>query len=390
MATEAQQALNREDYNAAIPLLQKIAAARPSEPMTHFELGYSYSELKRNNEAAAEYRRALELNPSLAAAHVNLGLVLLDSDPAAALESFKHAEALLPGQGQPHYLAAQALERSGKALDALTEYQSAVDLAPKDGAMRFAFGRALLNAGRDADAETQFRAGAALPGDASQSLLGLAEVLGREKKQAEAADEFAAYLEKKPADRGARFERAVTLGDLNRFDDAIAELDRLAKDGTPTGDELKLRGSIYLEQKKWTEAAATLQKAKEASANDPEVLGDLGRAQIELHNYSEATATLRQAVAIDPTQVAALRSLAEADYLSGAYGAMLTTLALVEKREPLRPMDWFFRAICNEKLGQKTQALDAYKRFLSEDHKGNPDQEWQAQQRVNALSKELR
>ena len=88
-------------------------------------------------------------------------------------------------------------------------------------------------------------------------------------------------------------------------------------------------------------------------------------------------------------QVAVMRSLAEADYLSGQYAATLLALDQIGQRDTLRPMDLFIRAICNEKLGQKAAAETAYQQFLSEDHNANPDQEWQAQQRLKVLLREL-
>src|SRR6202043_1424236 len=59
LVTQAQQALDRGDYDAAVELLKQILTQRPDEALPHFELGYAYSELKRNADAAAEYRRAL-------------------------------------------------------------------------------------------------------------------------------------------------------------------------------------------------------------------------------------------------------------------------------------------------------------------------------------------
>ena len=78
------------------------------------------------------YRRAIELDPKLVAAHINLGLVLLDSDPAAALASFRRAADLTPTEGRPHYLEGRALERSGKLPEAIEEYRSAAAMTPKD------------------------------------------------------------------------------------------------------------------------------------------------------------------------------------------------------------------------------------------------------------------
>jgi tetratricopeptide (TPR) repeat protein len=389
LVAEAQQALDHQDFSAAIPLLEKISAARPQEALPHFEIGYAYSELKRNEDAAKEYRRALELDPSLAAAHLNLGLVLIESDPAAALESFRHAEALQPDQGQPHYLAGRALERERKASEALEEYRTAVQLTPKDLPMRFALAHALSGAGRDAEAEAQFREALALPGDTGPAQLGLAELLVQEKKPAEAAEALAAYLVKMPDDRDARFEHAVILENLGRLDDALGELDILGKQGDPSADALKLRGNIYSQQKRWTEAAAALQKAAEILPGDAEVFGSLGRAQIESHNYPEAIVTLRRSLSINPAQVPVMRSLAEASYLSGQYAATIQALAQVEQHEVLRPVDFFIRAICDEKMGQKADAETAYQNFLAQDHNSNPDQEWQAQQRLKMLTREL-
>ena len=162
LVTQAQQALDRGDYDAAVGLLKQILAQRPDEALPHFELGYAYSELKRGAEAAAEYRRALELNPSLVAAHLNLGLVLLASDPGAAVESFRRAAALAPTEPRPRYLAGQALERAGKLRTPLRNTMRGCRSLPRDQPLKFALARALLAAGRTADAESRFREAVAL------------------------------------------------------------------------------------------------------------------------------------------------------------------------------------------------------------------------------------
>jgi len=49
---------------------------------------------------------------------------------------------------------------------------------------------------------------------------------------------------------------------------------------------------------------------------------------------------------------------------------------------------FFIRAITEERLGMKKEALQSYTRFLAASH-GNPDQEFQARQRARILEKEL-
>ena len=434
LVTQAQQALDRGDYDAAVELLKQILAQRPDEALPHFELGYAYSELKRNAEAAAEYRRALELNPSLVAAHLNLGLVLLASDPAAAVESFRRAAALAPTEPRPRYLTGQALERAGKLQDAIAEYNSGLSIAPRDQPLKFALARALLAAGRTADAESQFREAIALDpsspagavgavqngtASAAQDLaagsaqnatangaenpapsaagnftvpakLGLAETLLRENQMGAAADAFAVYLQAAPGDRAARFERSVALQNLGRLPEALAELDRADGGATPSADSLKLRASICMQQRDWISAAAALDKALAAAPGDAQLHAWQGHTQIELRNYTAAEAELKRSLGLDPQPADVLGDLVNVYYFSARYAEALAALDLLEKRQPLTAINWFFRAICFDKLRQAAGAAAAYQKFLDLDHDSQPDQDFQARQRIKILQRELK
>jgi tetratricopeptide (TPR) repeat protein len=430
LLAQAQEALDREDYETALALLQKIIAQRPDEPLPHFELGYVYSELKRNDEAAAEYRRAIALNPSLVEAHLNLGLVLLESDPNAAAESFRHAAALVPDQGRPRYLAGQALERANKPADAIAEYTAGLTVAPRDQSLKFALARALLAAGRAAEAEVQFRetialdpsstagasastststsagtsvsnsrgAGSSAPVPAPGSSgsfttpakLGLAETLLRENKTAESVDAFAVYLDAAPGDRAARFERSVALQDLGRLDDALAELDRADRDAEPAAESLKLRGSISMQQRNWAAASAALQKAIAKSPGDAELHAWQGHTQMELRNYEPAESELKRSLTLDPGPPEVLGDLVNVYFLSGRYAEALAALDLLGTRQTLTAINWFFRAVCCDKLKKQAEAAAAYQKFLDLDQGSHADQDFQARQRIKALQQDLK
>jgi tetratricopeptide (TPR) repeat protein len=389
LLAQAQDALDRKDFAAAIPLLEKIASAKPTEAMPHFELGFAYSGLNKNPEAIAEYRRAISLDPKLAPAHLNLGISLLDSDAAAAAESFRRAVDLLPGQSRPVYLLGEALERSGKRSEAIEQYRAAATLAPKDDVILFALARALLADGQNSAAETGFRQLLSAKPDSAPGQLGLAESLLAQQKTTEAANLLADYLQKTPDDSHARFERAVALEDLNRFDDSLHELDQLDKSEAPTADSLKLRGSIYLQQKKWTEADASFQKALAASPADAELHLWAGQTKMELRDYTAAEKELRRSLELAPSNSDALRELVGVYYLSGQFENTLSTLDLLAQRETLSPLSWFFRALSCDKLGRKPEAAAAYQKFLELDRGERPDQEFQAQARLTLLLREL-
>ena len=389
LLAQAQDALDHNDFAAAIPLLEKIAAAKPGDALPHFELGFAYSGLKKNPEAVAEYRRAVSLDPNLAPAHLNLGIALLDSDPAAAVASFRRAAELLPGQSRPVYLTGEALERSGKRSQAIEQYRAATALAPQDDVILFALARALLAEGQTSAAESDFRQLLALKPDSAPAQLGLGESLLSQQKTNEAVDVLRDYLLKAPDDSHARFERAVALQDLNRFDESLRELDRLDEGAAPTAESLKLRGSIYLQQKKWTDADASFEKALAASPTDAQLHIWRGQAKMELRDYTAAESELRRSLELAPANSDALRELVGVYYLSGQYEATLSTLDLLAQHETLTPLNWFFRALSCDKLGRKSDAAAAYQKFLELDRGERPDQEFQAGARLRLLLREL-
>ena len=132
------------DFATALDPLQKYMAQRPDEPYPHFQLGYAYAGLKRAADAKTEFSRAVALDPKMAAAHLNLGLVLMDSEPGAAADAFRHAAELQPTESRPRFLAGIALERDSKFPEAIEQYRAALALSPKDYETQFALGRALL------------------------------------------------------------------------------------------------------------------------------------------------------------------------------------------------------------------------------------------------------
>src|ERR1700692_4424542 len=129
---QANDAIDKTDFAAALDPLQKYIAQRPDDAYPHFQLGYAYAGLKRAEDAKSEFSRAIALDPKMAAAHLNLGLVLMDTDPAAAAEAFRHAADLQPTESRPRFLAGFSLEHAGKFPEAIEQYRFALALSTKD------------------------------------------------------------------------------------------------------------------------------------------------------------------------------------------------------------------------------------------------------------------
>jgi Flp pilus assembly protein TadD len=386
---QANEAIDKMDFAAALDPLQKYIAQRPGEAYPHFQLGYAYAGMKRAEDAKSEFSRAIALDPKMAAAHLNLGLVLMDTDPAAAAEAFRHAAELQPTESRPRFLAGFSLEHAGKFPEAIEQYRTALALSPKDYEAHFALGRVLLRSNDAAGAEEQFRAAIASRGDAAPAQLGLASALLAQKRYEAASNSLAEYLKLKPGDRSAHFDRASALLNLNRFDEALAELDLSDAGAAPSADTLKMRGEIYMQQNKWKEAGDALKQAISLSPKDSELAEWVGHVDIELHDYSNAVRILEQVYAQNAQDVDALRDLADAFYLNENYAEALEAMDRLAKLETPKAGSWFVRAICYDKLSRKAEAIEAYQKFLDQDGGQHDTQDFQARHRILVLQKEL-
>jgi Flp pilus assembly protein TadD len=387
---QAKEAIDKLDFASALDPLQQYIAQRPDEPYPHFQLGYAYAGLKRQDDAKAEFSRAIALDPKTAAAHLNLGLVLMESDPGAAAESFRRAAELQPTESRTRFLAGYSLERAGKFTEAAEQYRGALGISPNDYEIHFALGRVLLRTNDAPGAEEQFRAAVAARADSAPARLGLANTLLAQNKYDAASDALGEYLKLNPGDRPAHFDRASALLNLNRYDDALAELDRAESGSVLTPETIKMRGEIYMQQKKWKEAGQTLTQAIRSSPKDVEVAAWLGHVDIELHDYPGAASILGQVYKQDPQSTAVLRDLANAFFLNEDYPAALGAMDSLAKLEPSNAGTWFVRAICYDKLSRKVEAIDAYQKFLDLDNEQHDNQDIEARHRMAALQRELK
>jgi Flp pilus assembly protein TadD len=383
---EAQRDIDNNQFDAAVAALQKVLTEKNDIAWAHFQLGYAYTALKRTDEARAEYEKATALDPKMSEAYLNLGILLTETKPADAVAPLRRAVDLLPAQSRPRFLLGVALERSGDIPAATESYESALRLDPTDAETATHLGNLYLGLKRYGDGETKFRAALALQSKSVPALLGLAKALEAQNKP-EAAAAFQDYLAANPSDAGARAHLIRGLLDQKKYDEALAELDREDAGKPPSLDSLRSRADILIAQKKWDDSIVTLRKAIALAPNDAQLHGGLGRVYLQKRDFPNAEKEIRIALELDRNNLSYLKDLMSTYYLGGNYPATLTILDMLAKSEPPGPGEWFIRALCCDKLKQVKAALEAYQKFLQLDQGKNPDQVWQAQQRVKVLQR---
>ncbi len=385
---QARAAIERNDFQAAVDPLQKFIAEKDDFPYAHFQLGYVYTALKQPKEARAEYEKAIALDPKMSEAHLNLGILLLESDPAAAVAPLSKAVDLLPTQTRPRFLLGAAQERSGDPKSAAQSFEAALALDPKDLDTTLHLAQLYYNQKRFGEAESKFRAALDLQLNLPAALLGLAQSLDAQKKP-EATEAYQNYLKTQPNDPAAKETLARSLIAKDQFDAAEALLGPEQPGVAPTLDSLKLRADIQIGQKKWESAALTLKRAVAVAPQDAKLRGGLGRVYLQLRDFKNAETELKAAIQLDQKNSSYWKDLSSTYYLAGNYPATLAVLDVIAKLEKPTAGTWFIRALCYDKLQQTQPALDAYQKFLELDQDKNPDQVWQAQQRSIVLKKVL-
>jgi tetratricopeptide (TPR) repeat protein len=385
---EAKRDIDRNDFEAAIAPLQKVIAEEPNTAYAHFQLAYVFTALKRVDEARAEYERTIAIDPKLSEAYLDLGILLLDKDPHAAVAPLTKAVEMRAAESRPRFLLGVAEERSGDLAKAFDSFEGAVRLDPRDFETIEHLGSLYLQLKRPADAEAKFRSALELQPTDGRALLGLAQSLDVQKKP-EAADAFRKYLAVQPTDAAARGRLVHLLLDGQEYDAAIAELDR-ADAGKPASMEsLKLRADIQIAQKKYDDAAATLARAVALAPNDAQLHGGLGRLYLQKRDFPSAEKELKIALRMEPNNLVFWKDLSSTYYLGGNFASAIATLDAIAKAETPGAGAWFIRALCYDKLNQPKPALEAYEKFLELDQDKNPDQVWQAQQRSKVLRRML-
>jgi tetratricopeptide (TPR) repeat protein len=388
LLAEAQRDIDKKDFESAIAPLHKVLIERPDFAYAHFQMGYVYTALKRNSEARAEYERTISLDPKMAEAHLDLGLLLIDERPADAVAPLRKAVELLPAQSRPRFLLGAALERTGEKAAAVELFEGALGLDPHDFDTLVHLANAYLDLKRAPEAEKKYRSALEIQPNYAPALLGLAQSLDAQKKP-EAAAAYGKYLSTQPADAAVRTRLAHLLLEQEQYDDALAELDRAGAGQAPTLDSLKLRADIQIGQKHLDDAIATLKEAIALAPNNAQLHGGLGRLFLQERDFASAEKELKVALELDKNNVIYWKDLSSTFYLAGNYQATLAALDVVGKLETPVPGAWFIRALCYDKLNQTKPALDAYEKFLELAPDKNSDQVWQAQQRSKVLRRIL-
>ena len=185
-------------------------------------IGVALLEQFKAKDAADSFRRALQLEPSLAVARINLGIALFNlPDLPAAQKELQAAIAVAPSAPQPHYVLGLAAKSQNKPDEAIASFQKVLQLDPNDVGAN----------------------------------VNLGQLYAQQRKYAEAIAVLRIAVAMEPYNATALYNLGTSLirsGQRDEGQKVVAQFQELRQRGTGT-----TLGANYLEQGRYAEAVAS-------------------------------------------------------------------------------------------------------------------------------------
>ena len=389
--TQAESDIEKKDYAAAEPLLQKVVAADPKNYQAWFDLGFVYNGLGNSSESIAAYRKSVAAKPDIFESNLNLGISLAKAGQADAEQYLRAATTLKPtanvDEGHARaWLSLAALLETNKPDQAIEAYQRAAALTPKDPEPHLSAGALLEKANRFADAEQEYKQGLAIDPGSSEALIGLANIYTRGNRFLDAEQILGKIVALHPENIQARLELGRVLVRLGKNDEAMASVQAAIKLDPGNPKIQRELADLYMSTKKYDQAEAAYRSLLNGKAPDLADLHHLiGVALLKQRKFPEAEQEFLIAVKLKPDTGEAYGDLAVAAVENKDYQLAIKAADARAKFLPEIPIGYFLRASAYDHLRAYKPAAENYHKFLEVANGQFPDQEWQARHRLIAI-----
>jgi predicted O-linked N-acetylglucosamine transferase (SPINDLY family) len=289
-------------HQEALADFDKALALQPDFVPALNNRGGSLKELKRFREALADYDKAVALQPGDPGLLLNRGLALSGLERFEdALASFDQALALAPDY-------AEALNNRGLALcalkcftEALASYDKALSLNPRHAVVLNNRGLALADMARFEDALADYETALAVDPKNVELLNNRGLALSALNRFEAALTSYGQALAVNPRHAGVLNNRGLTLARVARFEAALASYDAALAVVPDYDDALYNRGQSLLHLKRLEEALASYEKALALNPSHPDALSGVAEVALRLCDW-------RRAANIAPDLAAAVRA----------------------------------------------------------------------------------
>ena len=266
LVERAMQAHRQGAIETAERLCLDVLEMAPDRPGALLTLYQIRKDQGRVAAAEALIRRVVGLDPNNFAATNELALLLLGRGNIVEAEIHAHnAVRIAPQNSQAHNLMGMIMTEAQRPQVGEYHYRRVLELTgTRDPILLANLAWNLKNQGRMDEARALYQESVAAAPKIRQTLLGYARLEEADRKFAAAAAILDQVEREWPHDPALLLQRAVLLGRMKKYDEALAMLDRMAKltDGHLGPNELLEKGRLLDQMAHYQEAFAAFTEGK--------------------------------------------------------------------------------------------------------------------------------
>ena len=326
----------------AIDLVSKAVQAGAAGVQLRLVLAQLYLAANRRSEAVQEMQRVIAAEPDQLVYRYRLAeLQLADKNLDAAEATLRAAVDQAPKSAQPKLMLADMLASNRSYEVAEGELRRMIASSSADDyQLRLGLGQFYLAHNKVPEAEAVYRQIIKDDGTGPNGLTARDRLAGAYLKsnQPDAASPLIdEVLKKNPRDNDALFARADLSLSRGHADAAVADLRAVQRDQPNSVPVQRALARAYLQSDNATLAEETLRAAVQSNPNSADLQLDLTRLLLSTGRGDQALPMLQQLAASQPTNIAVLQSLFDAQIASKDFAGARHSAELVQSANPGLP-----------------------------------------------------
>ena len=268
----ASASAENEVLNQAIAEFEKIVALQPRSVEDRMVLGQLYTVKHDQKKAEDQFKTAQAIEPDSEDVILNLARMYADSGDIIHAAKVISDVPVNDRTAKMEFTLGAIYDQMKQPKSAIEAYKRAADMQPGDPRTLDALAQALMSDDQLDEALKQYRAFAEADSENASPLVHIADILSRQGKYEEALATVRKARKLDPTSLEAGFNEGRLLDILGHFDEAAQTYSEMVDltshaNGAYTDEEknnrsifLERLGSIYMEQNKTDDAIATYQK----------------------------------------------------------------------------------------------------------------------------------
>lgn len=398
-----QNAHERGETATALNFYEKAIQLQPDFPEAEYQRGTILQQLGRDDEAEKAFRRAVELRADWSLPLAKLGALLVRQNNFAAAAEILNKAVELDAANSPALVALAELEINS-GFDAakrqiLLEKIKANTDGKSNAPVALWTARALLEHSLNNKNAARASIMRALQIEPNNALARLArgEILLSENDFAAALDDAKFALEKAAEKLPAQLLLSRIYAAEGKFVESLKILDSLGDEQKKLPVVAELRKAVLINGASDAGSIVALEKLLAFNQKNALLLGRLcvlmrtvnppqaleycaraaqleptnaahavgyGAALVQARQFEKAVSVLRQILIVAPDNYTARANLATALYEAKQFAAAITEFNALLEIKPNIPASYFFLATAHDALGNFTEAMAAYQKFL--------------------------